>query len=64
MNYQYSSETQAAMLDIIELIPWETNQYIAKCCKVPIEDVRHVRSELKRHNRHDVDDEEIGVQQW
>lgn len=49
---------------LCELISWETNQYIADYLKCDINIIRKYRKEFKKHNRHGVDDEELGNQQW
>lgn len=52
------------MLAVDELIPWETNQSIVLLTDVPLDIVRKRRNELRKHNRHDVDDTELGTQEW
>ena len=53
------------MLELTERLPWETNQYMAKELNLSVDTIRKIRSEIiKKHNRHDVDDEEWGRQEW
>jgi hypothetical protein len=63
MTNQYNLDSSTIMA-IDELIPWETNQSVALYAGVSVECVRERRAELRKHNRHDVDDEEIGTQDW
>ena len=49
-KYQY---TELDLETVHELLPWETNQSI-----------HNMSLEERTHNRHDVDDEEYGNEEW
>ncbi len=61
MEHQY---TEMELLAVHELLPWETNQSIVRLTGISIDVVRQKRREEKRHNRHDIDDEELGNEEW
>lgn len=60
-EYNISKLTQ---ITVDELIPWETNQSIVLMSDAPLEYIRQRRVELRQHNRHNVDDLELGNQEW
>lgn len=60
-NEKYNGED---VLAAYELLRWETNQMVEVYTGVPLEMVRELRREFKEHNRHDVDDEEYGNEEW
>lgn len=63
--YKDYNITKSNMLYLIERLPWETNQYLAEDMNLPLETIRKIRTEVvRKHNRHDVDDEELGTQEW
>lgn len=63
VNSEYKID-KSKLLSLDEQIPWETNQYLAMSYNIPIEIVRKRRAELQKHNRHDIDDLELGRQEW
>ncbi len=62
-NLDYKIE-KVDIMDVDELLPWETNQSIVILTGVTLDIVRKRRVEVKKHNRHDIDDEEYGNQEW
>lgn len=60
----YEEPDKSRKLAVHELLPWETNQSVAALTGAPLEYIRKARIQEQRHNRHDVDDLELGNQEW
>ena len=52
------------LIAVCELLSWETNQSIARMLGLPLDLVRQLRTDHKRHNHHDKDDEDLNNLEW